>query len=116
MKFTSTGHVILCVKSVRESILDTNSRQAKLNFSVEDSGQGILANKIPVIFDKFTQVDSSLSRKHEGSGLGLAISRNLLELMGSKLLVKSEVGKGSTFWFDLVLIFLGGCKMIDLFL
>jgi len=64
---------------------------------VSDSGIGIPKDLIPLIFDKFRQLDGSPARSYEGTGLGLTISKNLAELIGGKIEVESEVGKGSTF-------------------
>ncbi len=71
-----------------------------MHFQVEDSGIGIAANDLDEIFQPFQQVGEN-SRKTEGTGLGLAISRQLIEMMGGTLQVKSTLGVGSTFWFDL---------------
>ena len=65
------------------------------------SGIGIPAEKLQSIFDKFSQVDGSSTRKHEGTGLGLAIATRLVELMGGKIEVESEVGVGSSFSFTI---------------
>ena len=68
-----------------------------LQFTVEDSGTGIPADKLALIFDKFTQADGSVSRKYGGTGLGLAITRKLVEMHGGQIDVESEVGQGTTF-------------------
>jgi hypothetical protein len=69
--------------------------------SVSDSGIGIPPEKLPHIFEAFTQVDASPSRKYGGTGLGLTISKSFVELHGGRIWVESEVGKGSTFTFTL---------------
>lgn len=96
IKFTPEGHVSIKVESVEKT-----EKDVLLRVSVEDSGIGIPEEKIDHIFDKFTQVDSSLSRYYEGTGLGLALSKQLVELMGGAIGVSSKVGIGSTFWFTL---------------
>ena len=78
-----------------------NSRRTgNLLFTVKDTGIGIPEDKLAVIFERFTQVDSSMTRPYSGTGLGLTISRRLVERMGGKLWVQSEFGKGSTFSFS----------------
>lgn len=96
IKFTPEGHVSIKVESV-----DKTEKDVLLRVSVEDSGIGIPEEKVDHIFDKFTQVDSSLSRHYEGTGLGLALSKQLVELMGGTIGVSSKLGTGSTFWFTL---------------
>ena len=94
IKFTDKGDVRIHV----ENSPDT-AAPGFLRFSVSDTGIGILENKLDVVFDAFTQADTSTTRKYGGTGLGLSISRRLVELMGGHIWVESEMGKGSTFYF-----------------
>ncbi|MBA2660579.1 MAG: response regulator [Nitrosospira sp.] len=96
IKFTEKGHVLINVET--DSI---NEDGVTLRISVEDSGLGIAASKLESLFDKFTQADTSTTRRYGGTGLGLAISRQLVKLMGGDIAAKSRVGMGSTFWFTL---------------
>jgi PAS domain S-box-containing protein len=96
IKFTSKGHVLISVET--DSIGEDG---AMLRFSVEDSGVGISGDKLESLFDKFTQADTSTTRRHGGTGLGLAISKELVKLMGGTITAKSRIGIGSTFWFTL---------------
>ncbi len=95
-KFTRTGHIYLNVEPVgqRDGGLD-------MNFQVTDTGIGIPAPQLEKIFDKFTQADTSTTRRFGGTGLGLSISRQLVHLMGGELEVDSVDGKGSTFAFTI---------------
>jgi PAS domain S-box-containing protein len=97
VKFTDKGHVLVDVSGER------GAEASRLKISVTDTGIGIPADKLALIFDKFSQVDSSSTRRHEGTGLGLAITSRLVELMGGQVGVESEDGKGSTFWFTVEL-------------
>jgi signal transduction histidine kinase/CheY-like chemotaxis protein len=94
LKFTEKGEVVVGVSADNES-----SGENMLQFSVSDSGIGIPAEKLESIFASFTQVDSSTTRKYGGTGLGLTISRSLSEMMGGRIWVESEEGKGSKFCF-----------------
>jgi signal transduction histidine kinase len=94
IKFTSKGEVTINV-SVESQYDDA----VLLRFSVCDTGIGIPMEKTGMIFDKFTQADTSNTRKFGGTGLGLAISKQLANLMNGEIGVNSEVGKGSEFWF-----------------
>lgn len=94
MKFTEQGRIAINVDYEREAAGHIVGR-----FSVHDSGIGIPADRVEAIFEKFTQADGSTTRKYGGTGLGLAICLQLVELMGGRLLVESELGKGSTFYF-----------------
>jgi PAS domain S-box-containing protein len=96
VKFTTTGGVIFTVKK-----MFTSSHIASIQFLVTDTGIGIPADKQKDIFRNFTQADSDTTRKYGGTGLGLAICKRLLQMMGSDLLVESELGKGSTFHFTI---------------
>ncbi len=97
LKFTDKGSVELYVDATVDAGL------AQLSFKVKDTGIGIPKEKEMAIFDKFTQVDASIARKHGGNGLGLAISDNLIKLMGGKLELNTKLGLGSAFSFDLSL-------------
>ena len=96
IKFTYEGEIIISAISLEETDVDAN-----LRFEVVDTGIGIKSELTGKIFDSFSQADGSTSRKFGGSGLGLSISRRLLDLMGGKIGLDSELGKGSTFWFTL---------------
>lgn len=88
VKFTDNGEVKLSVRKRAEG---------ELSFAVSDTGIGIPKEKLPLIFEKFRQLDGSHSRRYGGTGLGMAVSKNLVELIGGRIEVESEVGKGSTF-------------------
>lgn len=92
IKFTETGKV-----SVTQSCTEPVEGKTVVRIEVADTGAGIPADKLALIFDKFTQADSSISRKYGGTGLGLAITRRLIELQGGTISVESEVGTGSRF-------------------
>jgi signal transduction histidine kinase/DNA-binding response OmpR family regulator len=96
IKFTKSGHVTLTVASKTE-----DNGKAQLHFAVSDTGIGISQENISKLFQYFTQVDSSTTRNYGGTGLGLAISRKLVELMGGRIWVESELHKGSTFNFTI---------------
>jgi len=74
---------------------------AEARITVSDTGIGIAVEDQPKLFQEFSQLDASASRKYEGTGLGLALSRRLVEMQGGEIGVESEMGKGSTFWFTL---------------
>ncbi|PKK36171.1 hypothetical protein BWI96_12210 [Siphonobacter sp. SORGH_AS_0500] len=96
VKFTEVGEVCLWV-----SLQELKENELCLNFSVRDTGIGIAAHQIGKLFQSFSQVDSTTTRKYGGSGLGLVISARLVELMGGKILVDSQLGQGSTFCFTI---------------
>lgn len=97
VKFTEKGHVFIDINGTTEKIDGTDI--ANLKFSIEDTGIGIPEDKCAQVFRKFSQVDTSATRKHEGTGLGLSISSSLVKLMQGDIGVESKVGQGSTFWF-----------------
>ncbi|MGP7818828.1 response regulator [Niallia sp. 01092] len=93
IKFTEHGEIVVSVKKVENEYL----------FSVTDTGIGIPQEKLAAIFDRFTQADTSITRKYGGTGLGLSISKKLVELMGGHIGVESKEGKGSHFYFKIPL-------------
>ena len=98
IKFTSSGHVLVSVRGA-----GPDSGRSPIRISVEDTGVGIPPEKIGRLFEKFSQVDGSTTRRYGGTGLGLAISKQLVNLMGGSIGVESRPGEGSTFWFELPL-------------
>ena len=92
VKFTDAGYVAVDVRKTGGS-----AQSVRLEFSVSDTGIGISAEKMDLLFKRFSQADGSVTRRHSGTGLGLAICRQLAELMGGTIRVDSEVGKGSVF-------------------
>jgi PAS domain S-box-containing protein len=104
LKFTERGSVTLRVEPEPDSSSGSSTGgEAKpgwLRFSVLDTGIGIAADKVEIIFGRFTQADSSTTRKYGGTGLGLAISKGLVELMGGRIGCSSQEGQGSTFFLS----------------
>jgi PAS domain S-box-containing protein len=96
IKFTPEGGSVL----ISVSCLDKTEDSVTVRFSVKDTGVGIPSEKLELIFESFSQADSSVTRKFGGSGLGLTISRKIVKMMGSDISVESKVGEGSCFTFD----------------
>ncbi|MGB3511337.1 MAG: CHASE domain-containing protein [Microcoleaceae cyanobacterium] len=108
IKFTDAGEVILKVNakdiSQQNNQLENTAESDlvyEIEFSVMDTGIGIAKEKQQVLFQSFSQVDASTTRKYGGTGLGLVISKRLSEMMGGKMWLDSELGKGSTFYFTI---------------
>lgn len=98
LKFTEQGTITIVAKSIIEN------DSPYIYFAVKDTGIGIAENKLDAIFDKFSQADTSVTRKFGGTGLGLAICQNLVYLMGGNIGVESTEKEGSKFWFTIPLI------------
>jgi len=96
VKFTHAGHVLIEAEC---ALLDEETVEVRV--SVSDTGIGIGPEKLELLFEKFSQGDTSTTRRYGGTGLGLAISKKLIELMGGSLQVVSVEGEGSKFWFTL---------------
>ncbi|WP_157928894.1 response regulator [Pararhizobium haloflavum] len=97
VKFTEKGHVLVSIDGA------VSDETLALTIRVEDTGLGIPADKVSAIFEKFSQVDGSSTRRHEGTGLGLAITQRLVALMKGEITVDSEEGRGSVFTLSLAL-------------
>jgi len=96
LKFTEKGEILVTVK-----VNETFKTGHLLQMEVKDSGIGIAKDKIDLVFQSFSQADSSTTRKYGGTGLGLSISKNLVELMGGKIWIESTLGKGTSFFFTI---------------
>jgi hypothetical protein len=103
VKFTEKGEVVLSISSEREAAAaeDNNGEKYLVNFTVKDTGIGIPSERMDRLFQSFSQVDASTTRRYGGTGLGLVISKRLSEMMGGTMWVTSEVGVGSTFHFTI---------------
>src|SRR5207248_734585 len=94
IKFTERGEILVTAKTESEG-----EEQARVRFTVRDTGVGIPADKQKTVFEAFSQADGSMARRYGGTGLGLTICVRLVEMMGGKIWVQSELGKGSAFHF-----------------
>jgi len=98
IKFTGEGEVVLNV-----GLVESDAKRARLCFEVSDTGIGIPEEKLDMVFGAFSQADASTTRNYGGTGLGLAISRRLIDFMGGAIRVESEVGRGTSFHFEIEL-------------
>ncbi len=98
LKFSDYGAVVVEVESIKKMI-----EQIQLKFSVHDSGIGLSPEQVDSLFQSFSQIDGSCTRKFGGMGLGLSVCKRLVQLMGGEMSVASTLGKGSTFSFSLKL-------------
>ena len=106
IKFTHTGGITLGARKI-----SSTSKKSTIQFMVQDTGIGIPGHKQQEVFDSFTQADTDTTRKYGGTGLGLAISKKLVSLFSGDLQVRSEEGKGSTFYFTIELEINENAKM-----
>ncbi len=102
IKFTEKGHVLIDISGELSSGSESE-KVANIVISVTDTGIGIPEEKLEIIFEKFSQVDGSATRKHEGTGLGLSITKMLVEMMGGEITAESQLNQGSTFQISLPL-------------
>ena len=109
IKFTPEGGEVF----VKVTLLEQKGQKVKIHFSVKDSGIGIAQEKIATVFGAFSQADNSISREFGGTGLGLAISNQYIEMMGSRIKLQSELGKGSEFSFDLEFEVIDSSNSVD---
>ncbi|QTT89345.1 ATP-binding protein [Pseudomonas chlororaphis] len=100
IKFTTAGQILVAVEVVPQA---TQQGGQRLRLSVSDNGIGIAPAMQEKIFERFTQASEEVAQRYGGTGLGLAISKHLVELLGGRIGVDSEVGRGSRFWFELEL-------------
>ena len=96
VKFTAEGSV-----TVRTERVDRGDGEPMMRVSVVDTGGGVAPENVPRLFERFSQAEVSINRTHGGTGLGLAICKGIVELMGGTIGVETELGKGSTFWFEI---------------
>ncbi|MBO9473242.1 response regulator [Shimia sp. R10_1] len=98
LKFTEEGYVLI------NATLKTEDGRDVMQVDVCDTGIGIPQSQLETVFDQFTQVDGSYSRRHQGTGLGLAIAKGFIELLGGRIWAKSEIGTGTTFSFTVPIV------------
>lgn len=99
VKFTEEGHIVVGLNTVEREVQAPGIGWIRV--SIVDTGVGIAEENIDTVFDRFAQSDGSVTRRFGGTGLGLAICKQFVDLMGGELGVESELGKGSTFWFEI---------------
>jgi signal transduction histidine kinase/CheY-like chemotaxis protein len=109
IKFTESGGV-----RVTQSATERRGKKATVVIEVADTGAGIPSDKLALIFDKFTQADSSITRKYGGTGLGLAITQKLTQLYGGSIRVESELGRGSRFIVEIPFDIVGGDVVVEM--
>ena len=96
IKFTEQGEIVVSLEVAARS-----AEAVRLKFTVKDTGIGMTEQQLALIFQSFSQAESSISRRYGGTGLGLAISKRLVEMMGGEIKLLSKLGKGSIFTFDI---------------